>query len=70
MTSLGSRVRVVEDHEKPDSLLVGKEGVVIGYKWNRDREERNIPVVKLDDGTTISGRTLWYEKVEPKTNME
>jgi hypothetical protein len=58
---IGTRVRVVDEVEKPISQLIGKCGVIIGFKWNRYREERNLPVVKLDEGTIISGWSLWYE---------
>lgn len=58
---VNTRVKIVDDVDKVNSLLIGREGIVIGYKWNRNREERNLPVVQLDSGQIVSGLSLWYK---------
>ncbi len=59
--SIGTKVKVVDDVERANSFLIGQCGVVIGYKWNRVREENNLPVVRLESGKVVSGWGLWYE---------
>lgn len=61
MIPIGTKVKVVEDVEKSISIFLGKEGKVIGYKWNKFREEKNLPVVQFENGQVISGWSLWYE---------
>jgi hypothetical protein len=61
MIPVGVPVKIIDDVDKPKSKMLGKMGVIVGYKWNRYREEQNLPVVKLDDGTIFSGWSLWYE---------
>jgi hypothetical protein len=61
MMANGTRVKIVDDVGKETSTLIGKCGVVIDHKWNRIREEKNQPIVKLDDGSVVSGWGLFYE---------
>ncbi len=57
---IGTRVTIVDDIGKVNSNLIGKSGTVINYKPNKFREGGFIPIVKLDDGSIISGWSLWY----------
>jgi hypothetical protein len=61
---IGTKVTIVDDVGKDISFLLGKQGTVTGYKWNRIREERNLPVVQLDDGAVVGGWGLWFEVIE------
>jgi len=63
MFPIGTRVKVVADDDKPNSNFIDKYGTIIGFKWNKNRKENNLPVVKLDNGMIISGLSLWYERV-------
>jgi hypothetical protein len=55
MIPLQTRVKIVDDAGRANSNLLGKEGVVVGYKPNKYRENSTIPIVKLDSGETVSG---------------
>lgn len=66
MMPIGTRVKIVDDVDKPHSLLIGKEGKIVGFKWNKFRLENNLPIVQLDSGQTVSGWSLWYSQIVNK----
>jgi ribosomal protein L21E len=63
----GQRVKVVADDMADEkgfqSKYVGKLGTVIGFKPNKFQPDWTIPEVKLDDGTVICNRNIWYEEI-------
>lgn len=61
MIATGCKVKIVDDVGKSDSALIGKVGVVTSFKWNKFRQENNLPVVLLEDGSTVCGWSLWFE---------
>jgi hypothetical protein len=64
---LGTRVKVVDDVGKTNSLFFGKLGTVIGYKSNKYRKSGTVPIVQLEDNQVVSGWGLWYEVIKPLT---
>lgn len=64
--NVGDRVVIIDDVGKANSELIGKEGTIIDFKWNKFREEKNLPVVKLDNSQVVSGWSLWYSPVPNK----
>ena len=67
MITLGSKVEIVDDVGKENSRLIGQQGKVIGYKWNKIREEKNLPKVQLDNGEIVGGWSLWYSPVHTQS---
>lgn len=61
MITTQCKVKIVDNVGKPNSELIGKVGVVTGFKWNKVRQENNLPIVQLEDGSTVSGWSLWFE---------
>ena len=61
---LGTRVKIVDDVGKNNSVLLGQTGIIIGFKWNPVRKENNLPVVQLDGGWIVSGEGLYFEVLE------
>jgi hypothetical protein len=66
MIPLETRVEIVDDVGKENSALIGQQGKVIGYKWNKFREEKNLPLVQLNNGKIVSGWSLWYSPLSTK----
>jgi hypothetical protein len=64
----GTRVKIVDDVGKDNSPLIGKRGAVVDHKWNRVRQEKNQPVVQLDDGSVVSSWGLFYTVIEENKN--
>jgi hypothetical protein len=63
MIPLETKVEIVDDVGKEKSTLLCQQGKVIGYKWNKFREVKNLPIVQLDNGNIVSGWSLWYSPV-------
>ena len=60
------RVKIVADDLADEkgflSKYVGKTGTIIDWKPNPVRDDGVIPVIKLDDGTIVCNKHLWWSK--------